>query len=89
MMKYSLAKHVVFRKTNSELCMLFDRDRGVMYELNETASAAIGRLQGTSLSQEEIVESLGERFAAEPDELTRDVAGFLGDFVAAGLLETA
>jgi hypothetical protein len=43
--KYSLSGHVVCRKTNTELRMLFDRERGVMYELNESASAIVEALE--------------------------------------------
>ncbi len=84
---YALAKHAVFRRTSGDLCMLFDRERGVMYELNETASAVITQIHGGAESEPAIVAGLSAAFSVDEADLSRDVEAFLGDFVSAGLLE--
>lgn len=84
--KFTLATNVVCRKTNSDLRMLFDRDKGVMYEMNETASAIIGLITREPASTEELTAALGERFDGPPDEIRTDVERLLADFADAGLV---
>jgi PqqD family protein of HPr-rel-A system len=84
--KFRLAEHVVCRKTNSELRMLFDRSKGVMYELNEAAAAVVERLDQEPGSADAVSESLLAEFDGPPDEIRADVDRLLADFVEAGLL---
>ena len=68
--------------------MLFDREKGVMYELNETASAICQALVDSGGGTIETIASiLSEEFEADLDELTDDVAAFVSDFVGIGLLD--
>jgi hypothetical protein len=81
-----LAEHVVCRKTNSDLRMLFDRDKGVMYEMNETASAVIDLITEGSASVEELALALETRFDGPPGEIRDDVERLLADFADACLV---
>lgn len=87
--KYALAEHIVCRKTNSDLRMLFDRDKGVMYEMNETASAIIDFITHEPASADEVASALAERFDGPPDEIRADVKLLLTDFADAGLVSQA
>lgn len=85
---YRLADHVVCRKTNTELRMLFDRQKGVMYELNESASAVAELLEREPASIEVLMTALMEDFDALPDEIQADIEQMLVDFTDAGLVVT-
>ena len=82
----SLQQHAVRRKTSAGLTMLFDRAKGVMYELNESASAVVALLDVTPRNISEIVDTLVDQFEADRGEIEQDVATFVEDFVEAGLL---
>lgn len=84
--KFALAEHVVCRHTNSELRMLFDRRRGVMYELNETASAVVDTLEGGAITAEALYSELLDAFDVSSDVLRVDVDRMLQDFRDAGLI---
>jgi len=84
--RFRLAGHIVCRETNTELRMLFDRSKGVMYELNETASAIVELLEANPATAKELVISLAEEFDANDDEIRGDVERLLADFFDAGLL---
>ena len=84
--KFMISDHVVCRKTNSELGMLFDRGKGVMYEMNETASAIIELLSQAPASPGELAQALAETFDAPPGEIKDDVERLLADFADAGLV---
>jgi PqqD family protein of HPr-rel-A system len=66
--------------------MLFDRTKGVMYELNESASAAVECLGQQPSTAEELSASLLDEFDAPADEIRADVDQMLADFVDAGLV---
>lgn len=83
---YQLSNDVVCRQTNSDLRMLFDRRKGVMYELNETASAIIEQLIKGPTTVEGIVAALELEFEAPAEEIAPDVEQLLANFVDAGLL---
>jgi PqqD family protein of HPr-rel-A system len=83
---FKLADHVVCRKTDSDLCMLFDQSKGVMYELNETASSIIEALGKQSQTIDQIIGTLADDYEAQVDEIRDDVGRLLGDFENAGLL---
>ena len=83
---YALADHVVCRQTNTDLRMLFDRQKGVMYELNETASSVVAVLERESASADQIAEELSEEFDGDGTEIREGVDEMLTDFVNAGLL---
>jgi PqqD family protein of HPr-rel-A system len=85
-MKFVIADHVVCRKTNSELRMLFDRDKGVMYEMNETASAVIELLSQEPASTEELAQALEQYFDGPSGEIKDDIERLLADFTDAGLV---
>ncbi|MBF6336807.1 PqqD family protein [Nocardia abscessus] len=85
--KISLHTHAVARKTSAGLTMLFDRAKGVMYELNESASAIVGLLAEGPQGFGEIVEALTLEFDAAPEEIAADVTAFIADFTDAGLLK--
>jgi hypothetical protein len=82
----ALQPHAVARSTNAGLTMLFDRAKGVMYELNESASAVVARLADKPYRFSELVDSLCGDFEAPRDEIEADIRAFLGDFTEAGLL---
>jgi Coenzyme PQQ synthesis protein D (PqqD) len=81
-----LPAHAVSRKTSAGLTMLFDRAKGVMYELNETASAVIEQFGPEPRRVGDIVDALTAEFDADPGEIAEDVFAFVEDFTAAGLL---
>jgi hypothetical protein len=85
--KFMIAEHVVCRKTNSELRMLFDRDKGVMYEMNDTASAVIELLSQSPARPEELAEALAGSFDGSLSEIRDDVERLLADFADAGLVQ--
>ncbi len=82
----ALLPHAVARVTNSGLTMLFDRAKGVMYELNETASEVVKLLAENALPLPKIVDRLGAEFDGPRDEIEADVMSFVEDFREAGLL---
>jgi hypothetical protein len=69
--------------------MLFDRNKGVMYELNETASSIVALLQAGPQRTTDLVDALTSEYRASPSEVTEDVDRFVTDFLGAGLLEPA
>jgi len=81
-----LRPHAVSRRTNSGLTMLFDRAKGVMYELNESASAVVDLLGSEPRQVTDVIDILADRFEADPYEIEQDVLAFVDDFVEAGLL---
>lgn len=83
----ALEPHAISRQTSAGLTMLFDRAKGVMYELNETASAIIAHLSAEPQACEEIVTMLAAEFEAPRNEIESDVRAFLADFTEAGLLK--
>ena len=84
---YQLADGVVCRQTNSDLRMLFDRKKGVMYELNETASAVIANLSDAGgATVDQITAALSEEFESTADEMFEDVRHLLYEFTEAGLI---
>lgn len=83
---YELAENVVRRPTTSGLTMLFDRRKGVMYELNETASAVVDLLAEGTDSDDELVTALVEQFDADSEEIREDVRAMLADFTSDGLI---
>lgn len=85
---YKLADHLVFRSTNSELKMLFDRQQGVMYELNETASRMVALLNEAPRSLDQLVAILLGEYEEQEDVIREDAKQFLSDFLHAKLLIT-
>lgn len=83
---FQLSDGVVCRKTTGDLRMLFDRRKGVMYELNETASAVVEHLTTAPATTDHLVASLEREFDAPLEEIRGDVERLLADFVDAGLL---
>ncbi|GLZ28221.1 hypothetical protein Lesp02_04110 [Lentzea sp. NBRC 105346] len=84
--RYRLAENVVRRSTTTGLSMLFDRRKGVMYELNETASAVVDLLDAGTDTLERVVTALAEQFDAAPEEISGDVQRMLADFTDGGLV---
>lgn len=87
-MSYGLAENVVRRATTNELCMLFDRRKGVMYELNETASAVVSLLDAGTTTVEAVAAALVDQFDAPVEEIAGDVRRLLADFTDVGLVVT-
>ncbi len=83
---YRLADHVTCRSTNTELKMLFDRNRGVMYELNEAASSIVGLLDAEPRNFDQLLDALLTEYEAPVEEMHADVEQLLNDFVEAALL---
>ena len=83
---YQLSGDVVCRQTNSDLRMLFDRRKGVMYELNETASAVVEQLIKGPATAEGITAALQLEFEAPVEEIAPDVEQLLTEFADAGVL---
>jgi hypothetical protein len=84
--KYELAENAVRRSTTAGLTMLFDRRKGVMYELNETASAVIELLGGGAATTDELVSGLAEQFEASIEEIRSDVLKMIEDFIKSELV---
>ncbi len=85
--KIALEPHAVYRQTNAGLTMLFHRTKGVMYELNESASAVIDILSTGPQSWDEIIAALLNQFDAPREEIETDVRTFIDEFTEAGLLK--
>jgi Coenzyme PQQ synthesis protein D (PqqD) len=85
--KIALAGHVVCRSTSGPLRMLFDRDKGVMYELNESASSIVGMLAEGSQTLDELLDALAQDYDAPHGTLAEDVTLLIEDFRSAGLVE--
>jgi Coenzyme PQQ synthesis protein D (PqqD) len=83
---FRLSDGVVCRKTNTELRMLFDRRKGVMYELNETASAIVEQLEGKPRTVDELITVLLDDFDAAGEEIREDVTTFLAEFSEANVI---
>ena len=83
----ALKKHAVSRRTNAGLTMLFDRAKGVMYELNESASCIVELLSAEPVPVQALVENLAARFDAPTAEIEADVEQFLSEFEEAQLLQ--
>ncbi|CAM3954410.1 hypothetical protein NONI108955_01340 [Nocardia ninae] len=69
--------------------MLFDRAKGVMYELNESASAIVELLSTDPMPVGQIVDTLCAQFEAPSEEIAADVQVFVDDFLEAGMLKTS
>lgn len=85
--KIALAGHVVCRSTSGPLRMLFDREKGVMYELNESASTVIGLLAEQAQTLDELLDVLAQEYDAPLEVLMDDVTLLVDDFRSAGLVE--
>jgi hypothetical protein len=85
--KIALAAHAICRNTSGALRMLFDRDKGVMYELNESASSVVGLLAERSQTLDELLDALAQEYDAQHDTLAEDVTLLVEDFRTAGLVE--
>ncbi|WP_280369728.1 HPr-rel-A system PqqD family peptide chaperone [Nocardia wallacei] len=85
----TLQPHAVCRTTTSGLTMLFDRAKGVMYELNESASALVELLGTDPVTASEIVDALCAQFDAPEDDIAADVEQFIREFVEAGMLKAS
>ncbi len=83
---FQLAEHLVCRQTDGDLRMLFDRRKGVMYELNETASAVVGCLAERPATIDELFIALTAAYEAPDNEIREDVLRLLSDFTEAGLV---
>lgn len=82
-----LDDHVVCRETTNGLRMLFNRQKGVMYELNETASSVLGRLADSrSCRLGQLVDSLADEYEAPREAILADVWLLLVDLADAGLV---
>ncbi len=84
--KFHLSEDVVCRETTGQLRMLFDRRKGVMYELNESATAVISLLEQQPATVDGLCTLLLEDFDAPADEVETDVSSLLADFMDAGLV---
>lgn len=85
--RVQIAQHVVYRTTTTDLKMLFDRNKGVMYELNETASSIVALLQASPQRPHELVAALSSVYRVSHDDIAEDVGRFVTDFLSAGVLE--
>lgn len=86
---YRISTHVTFRSTSADLKMLFDRDKGVMYELNETASIIVQCIADGIGSPSAIAAHLAQEYEADPNEILEGVERIVEDFEKAGLLTAA
>jgi hypothetical protein len=86
---FTLGQHITARKTNTELRMLFDRTKGVMYELNESASAVVEALETGAKQRSALIDHLEAQFDAPREEIGADLDSLLADFEKAGLIVRA
>ncbi|MFE9788910.1 HPr-rel-A system PqqD family peptide chaperone [Nocardia salmonicida] len=82
----ALRPHAVARVTNAGLAMLFDRAKGVMYELNESASSVVRLLAQEPRSLQDIIDALCSEFDGPQEEVAADIQTFIEEFATAGLL---
>jgi hypothetical protein len=83
---YGLSSHVSCQKSNSDLVTLIDRDRGVAYELNESASAIVAALSSGPKSRLDLVDRIATEFEGNGPDIEADLGDFLADFERAGLI---
>jgi Coenzyme PQQ synthesis protein D (PqqD) len=86
--RIALSKHAVCRQTTNGLVMLFDREKGVMYELNETAAKIVQLLSERSRDNAELVAELSAEFNAPDGVIADEVHKFTSDFLSAELLQS-
>jgi PqqD family protein of HPr-rel-A system len=82
--RYVAADKVSWTDAGGDLT-LFDRDSGTYHALNASGSA-IWRVAVQDVPMREIAEQLAVRFAVDPVALRDDIATFLLDMVARGLM---
>jgi len=87
MSRVRIAPHVVYRTTTTNLKMLFDRNRGVMYELNETASSIVALLQAGLQRTTDLVDALSSEYRVDKADIAEEVSQFVTDFLGSGVLE--
>ncbi|TFF34575.1 HPr-rel-A system PqqD family peptide chaperone [Mucilaginibacter psychrotolerans] len=85
--QFQIRPNITCRPTNLNLIMLFDREKGVMYELNETASSLIAILRDKPSSAREISAVLAADYDEDPSVIEAQVVEFLDDFAKSGLIE--
>ena len=84
--KYAIAEHVNLRQTNASMRIMFDRNEGVMYELNETASAVMEILEKGSANIDSIAEAIALQFEGQLEDFKPEIDSLLKDFVGNGLV---
>lgn len=84
---YRVREGISFRSTRRDLIMAFDRDSGVMYELNDTASDVFRHIDGKR-NFSEIVAGIGVEYEIEETEVATDIREILDRFEASGIIET-
>ncbi|MFD9691783.1 PqqD family protein [Kitasatospora sp. NPDC059088] len=87
--RLELAPHAVCRETTNGLVMLFDRKKGVMYELNESAAAIVRMFAAAPRVVEDMVVELAETFEGDREAIREGLSSLVSDFVEAGLLRDA
>lgn len=85
--RFQLSEHVVVRETGKGVRMLYDQNRGVMYELNDTASAIIALLDQPR-SVLSMAKLLTQEYDGSEDDFKEDIEQLLSDFKDVGLVTT-
>lgn len=66
--------------------MLFDRNTGVMYELNDTASVIVDEIENDSHTRDSLINALVAKYDVTPEIVAEDLDSFLADFAQAGIV---
>jgi uncharacterized protein (UPF0335 family) len=83
-----LGQHVNVRETALGVKMLYDNNEGVMYELNETASAVISLIEHANNSEEDVISNISARFSEDNKQIEQDIKKFLTEIKGRGLTKT-
>ncbi len=83
---YSLASHVICRRSQSQMMSIVDEGRGVLYELNEPASAIVEALRTGPKSSLELCHRIENMFEGNGPDMEADLGDFLADFERVGLI---
>jgi len=81
----TLNESVDFRVLDDLSSMAVDAESGEAHALNPVATAVLERCDGTMTAQE-IVAEVSEIFDGPPEQVAKDVQGFLTDLAGRGLI---
>ncbi len=84
-MDYKIPEHTIFREVDGKAIAL-NLDTGQYYTMNELGTRVWELLQANKPAAE-IVETIELEYDAESEQIASDLAAFLSDLYASGLVE--
>ncbi|MFA5805028.1 MAG: PqqD family protein [Melioribacteraceae bacterium] len=85
-MKIKFKDNVTLRETSNNLAILYDKEKGILFEMNETASA-IARLIKVESDVVKIIKRLTDEFNAEEQLIKTDVISLIEELVELEAIE--